>query len=93
MHRAGWVLENKALVWVGKISYGWYLWHQIIWHIHPAGHEFNGILAHGAAAMLALVPTVLSYYFVERPVQVKLKARFERARATRGVSALEPAGR
>ncbi|MGO4803913.1 acyltransferase family protein [Arthrobacter sp. 2MCAF15] len=91
--RAGRLLENKPLVWVGNISYGWYLWHQIIWHIHPNGNEPSGMIPHAIAAGVSLVPTVLSYYMIERPISKKLKPRFERDRPASKTSDMEPSAR
>lgn len=75
--RAGWLLSNRPLVWIGEISYGWYIWHQLLWHVHPFGYELVGRNGHAIAAVLALIPTWISYRYVEMPA-LRLKERFSR---------------
>ena len=82
---ATWVLEQPALVWIGRISYGLYLWHVPI---------FQGVLNPGRTARLGIAgfPLLLlrfggtfavataSFYLIERPM-LRLKERFrDRAR-------------
>lgn len=76
----GWlksVLSLKPLVYTGKISYGWYLWHYPLLvilgtRIHHAKGLIIFVLSYGIAA--------LSHAFVERPF-LRLKSRFEPKRA------------
>lgn len=86
---AGRLLENRVLVWIGRVSYGWYLWHQIIWGLQPFGRPFDGAGVHVVIAVAALVPTALSYYLVERPLQ----RRFKRYVQPRALAAVAPGER
>lgn len=60
------LLESAPLVWLGDRSYGWYLWHWpfiVMAGIRWPGHRGALVLA----AVVSLVPTILSYRYVERP--------------------------
>jgi peptidoglycan/LPS O-acetylase OafA/YrhL len=72
------LLSSRPLVWIGKRSYGVYLWH---WPIFRA---VSTITYHGAAEQVGLivaefaitfVVVALSYKFLERPA-LRLKERF-----------------
>lgn len=80
-----WVFESAPLVWLGRISYGLYLWHFPVWALH--GHYIVWLdrrlgvrLPEWTFAPLAfavtLAPTLASYYLVERPC-LRLKHRWE----------------
>jgi hypothetical protein len=70
-------------VWIGNLSYSWYLWHWPL--IVFAGALWPGMRGVAVvAAVLSLVPAWLSYRFVENPI--RLGARF------RGRSVLALAG-
>ncbi len=67
--------ELKPLVFIGRISYGLYLWHYIIFkyltdYLHLSWAEVF-IIGGG----IALVITLLSYYFIEQPI-LSLKSKF-----------------
>lgn len=62
------VLATRPAVWIGKLSYGWYLWHwpvivfaEILWP--------STTWALPVAAVASLLPTWLSYRFVESPLR------------------------
>jgi peptidoglycan/LPS O-acetylase OafA/YrhL len=62
------LLALRPAVWVGDISYGWYLWHwplivftAAVW---PGNRSILALVAVGS-----LVPTWLSYRFVENPIR------------------------
>lgn len=62
------LLGSKPFVFVGNISYSWYLWHwpaivfaSILFHADP--------LAIAIAAFLALLPALASYHWVEQPIR------------------------
>lgn len=69
------VFSAAPLVFIGKISYSWYLWHWPLLAIFrvPSG----GLLsprADVAAVILSFVAAVLSYYFVEQPFRRSKRA-------------------
>ena len=63
-------LKFRPLVWIGDISYSWYLWHwpMIVFSIvlWPGSH-----VAIFAAAFGSLVPAIASYYFIENRFRIK----------------------
>jgi len=65
-------LSVRPLVYTGRISYGWYLWHFPILHlmnrVHPAPLALNVALALAAYAIAAA-----SLYWVERPMSARFK--------------------
>jgi peptidoglycan/LPS O-acetylase OafA/YrhL len=70
------VLKFAPLVWIGRISYGLYLWHwPVRWFIYPK----NGLPTSAGqlltVVVLSLSLTTLSYYFVEKPF-LRWKRRF-----------------
>jgi peptidoglycan/LPS O-acetylase OafA/YrhL len=70
------VLEFQPLPYLGKISYGVYLWHYVIFGILddqlPNVHARTAIVA---KLVITLLVSVLSYHFLERPF-LRLKDRF-----------------
>ncbi len=71
-----WTLENRLLVYLGKISYGLYLWHFPIIMIYY--HDF-GMPDWRQKLLLVLfsfAATLASFYWIERPF-LRLKRRFE----------------
>jgi len=68
------LLRFPALVWIGKVSYGLYLWHFVVlalvlefqWPLWVRGLTYITI---------SFIVTAASYYFLERPF-LKLKERF-----------------
>ncbi|MCU0278556.1 MAG: hypothetical protein MUE31_06655, partial [Candidatus Nanopelagicales bacterium] len=72
-HPSGWtarVLSIAPLVWIGKVSYGLYLWHWPVYVLlSPArvGMQGLSLLTLRFAATFALA--ALSYYFVEMPIR------------------------
>lgn len=70
--------ESRLLVWIGRISYGVYLWHSILFwllrHARLGGAAWGwGLLA----AVLVGVPAA-SFYVLERPLLRRFKPRFQR---------------
>jgi len=70
------VLEFRPLIFLGTVSYGWYIWHQIVLHLEPFGKSISGSAAHAGLAMFALLLAWLSFRYVESPV-LRVKRRFE----------------
>jgi peptidoglycan/LPS O-acetylase OafA/YrhL len=67
-------LSARPVVWVGDLSYSWYLWHwplivfaTAIWPAAPH--------AKTAAAALSLLPSWLSFKFVENPIRTGVHLR------------------
>jgi len=69
------ILELKPLVWLGRISYGLYLWHYPIYSTMQNFH-IQGVIIAVVGSVITLVATLLSYYLLERPI-LKLKSRFK----------------
>jgi peptidoglycan/LPS O-acetylase OafA/YrhL len=68
------LLENKLLQWVGKISYGLYLWHYLMYEFSKK--TFSSVETQIVAGLtLAFAVSALSYYLVELPF-LKIKSRF-----------------
>jgi peptidoglycan/LPS O-acetylase OafA/YrhL len=67
------ILLMKPVVWIGRISYGLYLWHFLIFST-MRGLGFRRIDVITGGTCLAFLVASASYYFLERPV-LKLKSR------------------
>jgi peptidoglycan/LPS O-acetylase OafA/YrhL len=72
LHR---LLESPSLVWIGRLSYGLYLWHFPIFE-KVGGWEYLRILKIPVAFALTFMVATLSFYFVERPF-LRLKSQFK----------------
>ena len=61
-------LEHPLLVWIGDLSYSWYLWH---WPavVFTRLHLSERWWVVSAAAVLSLLPAYLSYRYVEVPIR------------------------
>jgi len=62
------VFVSRPLVWLGDVSYGWYLWHWPL-IVFTAAMWPGRPWALVVAAAFALVPTSLSYRFLENPLR------------------------
>jgi len=67
--------EHPAVVYVGKISYGLYLWHYPVFKLSKAqyGDGFGVLLW---STTLVFIVAVLSFKYVESPLRVLLRKRF-----------------
>lgn len=66
------LLALPVMQWLGRMSYGWYLWH---WPFLVVARLVFSELASWqlmVVAMAALVPAMLSYHFVEEPVRQRV---------------------
>jgi peptidoglycan/LPS O-acetylase OafA/YrhL len=75
---SGWVkpLKLRPLVWIGRVSYGMYLWHySIFWAIDQAAPDWPLVLTITVKLSLALVMTTASFYLLEQPC-LRFKDRF-----------------
>tara|TARA_B100001059_G_C17818779_1_gene576925 strand:+ start:98 stop:1837 length:1740 start_codon:yes stop_codon:yes gene_type:complete len=72
--------ENKLLVFFGKISFGLYMWHQIIFAFYR--YTFSDDLTKPITAFLLIsltfILSIISFYFVERPFRNKKKFSFRK---------------
>lgn len=62
------ILSTTALVWIGALSYSWYLWH---WPIIVFTHQLapGDPTAIVIAAVASLIPAWLAYRYVENPIR------------------------
>lgn len=74
LHR---LLEFPPLVWIGRLSYGLYLWHYPIFE-KVGGWKALGVLVIPVAFALTFAVATLSFYFIERPF-LRLKSHFKSA--------------
>lgn len=81
MERPVW-LEGRIIVWLGKISYGLYLWHYVFMRID-------------IPIWLAVVSTIAvaaaSWYLVEEPIR-RLREQFEQRSKTRATARIDRIG-
>lgn len=71
------LLENRLLVWIGRISYGLYLWHipVALYLDQYTQLEIGSFSFVVMALILTFGLTSLSFYFVERPI-IGLRRKF-----------------
>lgn len=90
------LLENRPLVWVGRISYGLYLWHFPIFNgmLNATRMEKAGITGPALLTVrfaVAFAVAALSFALIERPF-LRWKRRFARRRVTAGAAVPDTVG-
>jgi peptidoglycan/LPS O-acetylase OafA/YrhL len=73
------LLNTAPLVWLGRVSYGLYLWHFPIFKALKEAGLSSSAKYWYLYLGLPLLPTVASYYLVERPC-LRWKRRFQKAK-------------
>lgn len=69
------ILSLKALVWIGSISYGLYLWHYPVYALlRDTGYTRNRVIILGT--LITFAAATLSYYLLEQPF-LGLKKKLE----------------
>jgi peptidoglycan/LPS O-acetylase OafA/YrhL len=63
----GWLLENPAMKWVGRLSYSLYLWQQLFL-IPGASYPFSSLQRFPLNLGMVFLTATLSYELVERPM-------------------------
>jgi peptidoglycan/LPS O-acetylase OafA/YrhL len=75
------LLSNRALVYIGTISYGMYMMNQLCCNAVPKGlYNYNQYLFFFVTAGLTILAATISYYFYERRF-LRIKDRFRRVEA------------
>ncbi|MEI6070411.1 MAG: acyltransferase [Verrucomicrobiae bacterium] len=69
------MLRNSALVWIGTISYGLYIWHYPIYQCLLFIVKWDPIKTFLLGSPIVFVVAALSYYLVERPI-LRFKKHF-----------------
>ncbi|MEP6849251.1 MAG: acyltransferase [Acidobacteriota bacterium] len=67
-------LENRLLIWIGRISYSLYLWHYCL-YVFSRTLSSSPLVQGAVGILLAVAVSCLSYYLIERPI-LKIKDRF-----------------
>lgn len=89
-------LGNKVMVWLGDISFAFYMWHFLVLayghHLLGAGENWSTLTAVAVMVLLFAVTVVLSWLtfaFFEQPIM----NRFAKSRRRRDLAVVVPAGR
>ncbi len=69
------ILKFPPLVWVGRLSYGIYLWHIPVIYLIGTPETWSRAMLQGIRFTAVLIVAAISYYFIEKPF-LKFKNRF-----------------
>ncbi|WP_034912715.1 acyltransferase family protein [Erwinia sp. 9145] len=71
-----WLLENRVMVFIGRVSYSWYLWHWPLLSLArlSADHDLTAIQGLSISAA-AFIIAAFSWYFVEKPFRQPARPR------------------
>ncbi len=72
-------LSFKPLVYTGRISYGWYLWHYPVLFVANHAHRMSTV-ENVVLVLATYLIAMASFHFVERPISVQFKHRLRRLR-------------
>jgi peptidoglycan/LPS O-acetylase OafA/YrhL len=87
-------LSTPALVFTGKISYGWYLWHwplMLLATFRIERHGWIEVFVLAASIVLSYVMAVASYFLIELPF-LRLKKKYSGAETAPAVAYSGSAG-
>lgn len=85
----GWLTANPLAVWIGKISFSAYLWHQVVfvfWRM--SGHDVSSLTTQLALIAIVMVCALTTYFVVERPLRYVRITRITVARSVCAVGAI-----
>jgi hypothetical protein len=68
-------LTRGGLPWIGRHSYGWYLWHWPLLILGPALIPIEGMAVRASLAIIGLLVAVVSRRFIEDPCRQSIRAR------------------
>jgi peptidoglycan/LPS O-acetylase OafA/YrhL len=71
-----WLLEGRLVVWLGRRSYGMYLWHYPVFRILQLDLRWSPYVVLAAGSAIAIVAAAASYAFVEQPF-LRLKSKYQ----------------
>ncbi len=89
--RATAVLRLPALIWLGQVSYGIYLYHHIIFYFVDYYGPASRVAADALKLSLTFGVATLSWVYIERPI-LSLKSRFDYHVKPRTLDAANPDG-
>lgn len=72
------LFSNRFLVWIGRISYGLYLWHWFVFKV-ISEHNVTGIYVLLYGVPLSVLIAFISYYVLEKPI-LKIKVKYQNSK-------------
>lgn len=76
-----WFLQNPPLVWVGRLSYGLYLWHVPVFFMLGTNDSWSGLRVQGTRFAAVFLVAAVSFYFIEQPF-LRLKDKYSLSEKT-----------